>query len=171
MGSSPVCHQVLSARLSCAAPAQDPNARNCHGYRKFVKRTVLENPNNGYLVNDTIVIRYTIELVVSSGGALSGSRTSAAVPRPPAIRVRACLPQPACPCVILVSRKVCVTSLHCLVWHKPAEGAAGAALHSLSSWAGQNCSRALRRPYVAPAAPLSPSSATRRCQPPTWAAT
>ena len=67
---------------------QDPNARNCHGYRKFVKRSVLEANNNGYLVNDTIVIRYTIELVVSSGGALSGNRTSAAVPRPPAIRVR-----------------------------------------------------------------------------------
>ena len=40
---------------------QDPNARNCHGYRKFVKRSVLENLNNGYLVNDTIVIKYTIE--------------------------------------------------------------------------------------------------------------
>lgn len=49
---------------------QDPNARNCHGYRKFVKRTVLENPDSGYLVHDTIIIRYTIELVVSSGGAL-----------------------------------------------------------------------------------------------------
>jgi len=49
---------------------QDPNARNCHGYRKFVKRSVLENPENGYLLNDTIIIRYTIELVVSSGGAL-----------------------------------------------------------------------------------------------------
>ena len=49
---------------------QDPNARNCHGYRKFVKRTVLESPESGYLVNDTIIIRYTIELVVSSGGAL-----------------------------------------------------------------------------------------------------
>ena len=50
---------------------QDPNARNCHGYRKFVKRTVLENQNSGYLLNDTIIIRYTIELVVSTGGALS----------------------------------------------------------------------------------------------------
>lgn len=49
---------------------QDPNARNCHGYRKFVKRTVLESPESGYLLNDTIIIRYTIELVVSSGGAL-----------------------------------------------------------------------------------------------------
>ncbi len=49
---------------------QDPNARNCHGYLKFVKRSVLENPENGYLLNDTIIIRYTIELVVSSGGAL-----------------------------------------------------------------------------------------------------
>jgi hypothetical protein len=32
--------------------------------------SVLENPENGYLLNDTIIIRYTIELVVSSGGAL-----------------------------------------------------------------------------------------------------
>ena len=48
---------------------QDPNARNCHGYRKFVKRSVLEDPSKGFLVNDTIVIKYTIELVVSSGEA------------------------------------------------------------------------------------------------------
>ena len=66
---------------------QDPNARNCHGYRKFVKRTVLENPSYGYLVNDTIVIRYTIELVISSGGALSRTPGAAAIPRPPAIQV------------------------------------------------------------------------------------
>ncbi len=46
---------------------QDPNARNCHGYRKFVKRALLEDPTKGYLLNDTLVIRYTIELVVSSG--------------------------------------------------------------------------------------------------------
>lgn len=50
---------------------QDPNARNCHGYRKFVKRMVLEGQNSGYLLNDTLIIRYCIELVVSSGGALS----------------------------------------------------------------------------------------------------
>ena len=31
----------------------------------------LEAPNNGYLVDDTIVIRYEIELVVTSGGALN----------------------------------------------------------------------------------------------------
>mmetsp|Transcript_26845 Transcript_26845/g.67519 ORF Transcript_26845/g.67519 Transcript_26845/m.67519 type:complete len:540 (-) Transcript_26845:1476-3095(-) len=58
-----------AVKISCAR--QDPNARNCHGYRKFVKRSVLENPANGYLKDDTIIIRYTIELVVSSGGALS----------------------------------------------------------------------------------------------------
>ncbi|KAG1652421.1 hypothetical protein FOA52_009183, partial [Chlamydomonas sp. UWO 241] len=40
-------------------------------YRKFVKRTILEDPSKGYLMNDTIIIKYTIELVVSSGGALS----------------------------------------------------------------------------------------------------
>ena len=66
---------------------QDPNARNCHGYRKFVKRTVLENPAQGYLVADTIIIRYTIELVVSSGGALA--RAPGAVgPKLPVIQVR-----------------------------------------------------------------------------------
>lgn len=66
---------------------QDPNARNCHGYRKFVKRNVLENPNSGFLVKDTIVIRYTIELVVSSGGALA-KQTGPAIPKAPVIDVR-----------------------------------------------------------------------------------
>ena len=65
-----------AVKISCAR--QDPNARNCHGYRKFVKRSVLENPAAGYLVDDTIVIRYTIELVVSSGGALAKPGGSAA---------------------------------------------------------------------------------------------
>ncbi len=65
---------------------QDPNARNCHGYRKFVKRSVLENLNNGYLVNDTIVIRYTIELVVSTGGALT-RQPGSNVPKLPLIQV------------------------------------------------------------------------------------
>lgn len=53
-------------KISCAR--QDPNARNCHGYRKFVKRSILEDPARGFLLNDTIIIKYTIELVVSSGG-------------------------------------------------------------------------------------------------------
>ena len=57
-----------AVKISCAR--QDPNARNCHGYRKFVRRSVLENPQHGYLVDDTIVIRYEIELVVTNGGAL-----------------------------------------------------------------------------------------------------
>ena len=48
---------------------QDPNARNCHGYRKFVKRNILEDNHRGFLLNDTIVIKYTIELVVSTGAA------------------------------------------------------------------------------------------------------
>lgn len=60
-----------AVKISCAR--QDPNARNCHGYRKFVKRSILEDPARGFLLNDTIVIKYTIELVVSSGGALSRS--------------------------------------------------------------------------------------------------
>lgn len=58
-----------AVKISCAR--QDPNARNCHGYRKFVRRAHLEDPTKGFLVNDTIVIRYSIELVVSTGGALS----------------------------------------------------------------------------------------------------
>jgi len=57
-----------AVKISCAR--QDPNARNCHGYRKFIKKSVLEDPARGLLVNDTIVIKYQIELVVSSGGAL-----------------------------------------------------------------------------------------------------
>lgn len=76
-------HDILKGRrrddgavkISCARQ-QDPNARNCHGYRKFVKRSTLEDLTKGYLVNDTIVIKYTIELVVSSGGALSRGGSS-----------------------------------------------------------------------------------------------
>ena len=70
-----------------AVALQDPNARNCHGYRKFVKRSVLENLNNGYLVNDTIVIKYTIELVVSTGGALT-RQAGPSTPKLPLIQVR-----------------------------------------------------------------------------------
>ncbi|GMH40661.1 hypothetical protein BSKO_08565 [Bryopsis sp. KO-2023] len=58
-----------AVKISCAR--QDPTARNCHGYRKFVKRSILEDPSKGYLVNDTIVIKYSIDLVVTQGGALS----------------------------------------------------------------------------------------------------
>lgn len=58
-----------AVKISCAR--SDPNARNCHGYRKFVRRSLLENPQYGYLQNDQIVIRYTIELVVTEGGALT----------------------------------------------------------------------------------------------------
>lgn len=74
-----------AVKISCAR--SDPNARNCHGYRKFIKRSVLENPDNGYLVEDTIVIRYKIELVVTVGGALSRNLPVLApapeVPEPP----------------------------------------------------------------------------------------
>eukprot|EP00210_Caulerpa_lentillifera_P008622 g8226.t1 len=58
-----------AVKISCAR--QDPNARNCHGYRKFIKRSILEDPAKGYLVNDTLVIKYSIELVVTNGGALN----------------------------------------------------------------------------------------------------
>ncbi|KAK9815417.1 hypothetical protein WJX72_003308 [[Myrmecia] bisecta] len=75
-----------AVKISCAR--QDPNARNCHGYRKFVKRSVLENNQTGFLVNDTIIIKYTIELVVSSGGALSRVGGGAAsAPKLPIIQV------------------------------------------------------------------------------------
>jgi hypothetical protein len=37
------------------------------------QRNILEDPARGFLANDTIIIKYTIELVVSSGGALSRS--------------------------------------------------------------------------------------------------
>ena len=74
-----------AVKISCAR--QDPNARNCHGYRKFVKRSVLESPQNGYMANDTIVIRYTIELVVSSGGALSGHKAPGNLAKPSVIQV------------------------------------------------------------------------------------
>lgn len=79
-----------AVKISCAR--QDPNARNCHGYRKFIKRALLEDPDKGYLVDDTIVIKYSIDLVVTAGGALNkcaiGSPTNGVrtdlieVPRP-----------------------------------------------------------------------------------------
>ena len=34
-----------AVKISCAR--QDPNARNCHGYRKFVKKSLLEDPQVG----------------------------------------------------------------------------------------------------------------------------
>ena len=58
-----------AVKISCAR--QDPQARNCHGYRKFVRRSVLEASGSGYLVDDVVVIRYEIELVVTNGGALN----------------------------------------------------------------------------------------------------
>jgi speckle-type POZ protein len=67
-----------AVKISCAR--QDPNARNCHGYRKFIKRTLLENPESGYLLNDTIKIKYKIELVVMSGGAFCRNDEDAALP-------------------------------------------------------------------------------------------
>ena len=82
-----LCFCWLVAATQALGNAQDPNARNCHGYRKFVKRSVLENPNSGYLVADTIIIKYTIELVVSSGGALARA-PGTAQPKLPTIQVR-----------------------------------------------------------------------------------
>ncbi|QDZ23047.1 POZ domain-containing protein [Chloropicon primus] len=67
-----------AVKISCAR--QDPNARNCHGYRKFIKRNILENPDSGYLLNDTIKIKYKIELVVMSGGAFCRPDPEAVLP-------------------------------------------------------------------------------------------
>lgn len=67
-----------AVKISCAR--QDPNARNCHGYRKFIKRSLLENPESGYLLNDTIKIKYKIELVVMSGGAFCRNDADGALP-------------------------------------------------------------------------------------------
>jgi hypothetical protein len=36
-----------------------------------LQRNILEDPARGYLRDDTIIIKYTIELVVTTGGALS----------------------------------------------------------------------------------------------------
>lgn len=47
---------------------------------------MLENPSSGYLVADTIIIKYTIELVVSSGGALARA-PGASLPKLPTIQV------------------------------------------------------------------------------------
>ncbi len=44
--------------------------------RKFVKKSILEDPARGLLMNDTIIIRYQIELVVSTGGALARQITN-----------------------------------------------------------------------------------------------
>merc|ERR1719421_2094225 len=67
-----------AVKISCAR--RDPNARNCHGYRKFIKRSVLENPDSGFLLNDTIKIKYKIELVVMSGGAFCRPDPEAVLP-------------------------------------------------------------------------------------------
>mmetsp|Transcript_4736 Transcript_4736/g.12432 ORF Transcript_4736/g.12432 Transcript_4736/m.12432 type:complete len:663 (+) Transcript_4736:275-2263(+) len=64
-----------AVKISCAR--QDPNARNCHGYRKFIRRSILENQESGYLLDDRIIIRYKIELVVMSGGAFCRSEQEA----------------------------------------------------------------------------------------------
>lgn len=42
-----------AVKISCAR--QDPNARNCHGYRKFVKKSLLEDPQ--VLVTTSCVCR------------------------------------------------------------------------------------------------------------------
>ncbi|KAL6770795.1 hypothetical protein ACKKBF_B32705 [Auxenochlorella protothecoides x Auxenochlorella symbiontica] len=82
-----------AVKISCSRA--DPQARNCHGYRKFVKRSVLEDPGRGLLVGDTIVIRYHIQLVVSTGGALARAgaapRRGVVVPPPSLGPELACL--------------------------------------------------------------------------------
>jgi speckle-type POZ protein len=55
-------------KMACAG--QDPSARSCHGYHSFVLKTDLE-PRTRYVVNDAIIIRYEIEVVVAFGGVLN----------------------------------------------------------------------------------------------------
>jgi speckle-type POZ protein len=59
--------------MCCVPQGQQPNILDgcdSHGHKVFVEHSVLEAPDSGYLVNDVIRIRYEIELVATSGGAL-----------------------------------------------------------------------------------------------------
>ena len=55
-----------AAKISCAYHI--PNSRCWHGYRKFVEQSVLENKAMGFLVQDKIVIKYRMEVVVTTLG-------------------------------------------------------------------------------------------------------
>ena len=79
-----------AVKIGCAR--QDPNARNCHGYRKFVRRSVLEAPNNGYLVDDTIVIARAMARSLTSG-----ARAQPPEQTEPRVRRRGRLPDPRRP--------------------------------------------------------------------------
>jgi hypothetical protein len=49
---------------------QDPKALELHGYGKFIKRNELNKPAKRYIRNDTVLIRYSMELIVATGGVL-----------------------------------------------------------------------------------------------------
>jgi len=49
---------------------QETGALNWYGHRRFVKRSILNDPKNAFVKNDTVIIRYQVEMVISSGGAL-----------------------------------------------------------------------------------------------------
>jgi hypothetical protein len=55
-----------AAKISCAYHI--PGSRCWHGYRKFVDHHVLERRDNGFLVNDKIMIKYRMEVVISTLG-------------------------------------------------------------------------------------------------------
>lgn len=67
----------IAARCGlCALPADlccPSSAAAAAAPHPTLQRNILEDPARGFLANDTIIIKYTIELVVSSGGALSRS--------------------------------------------------------------------------------------------------
>lgn len=67
-----------------------------------------------YLKDDTIVIRYTIELVVSSGGALA--RAGSAAHRAPVVQVRPCAPVMLARSCIAVHRRARPASLANFGW-------------------------------------------------------
>jgi hypothetical protein len=49
---------------------QEPKAFNWYGHRRFVKCSILNDPDNSFLKDDTVIVRYNMELIATIGGAL-----------------------------------------------------------------------------------------------------
>lgn len=43
---------------------------NWYGYRRFVKRSIIDDTKSGFVKNDTLIIRYQMDVVISSGGSV-----------------------------------------------------------------------------------------------------
>jgi hypothetical protein len=43
---------------------------NWYGHHRFVDRSIIDDPNNGFVKNDSIIIRYQMHVVVASGGSI-----------------------------------------------------------------------------------------------------